>query len=185
MSRYIYLHGNGTIHWSFAFAPWLKNELEAAGHETLFETLPDSIAARKKFWFRYLDEVAKVRPDDSIVGWSSGAVAGMRYAQTHRLDQLILVGPHYTDLDDPHEKESGYFDEDWQWDAIKSNVDRIVLLHSDNDSYIPREDFLYIGEKLGAIRREVKGAGHFENRETIPELLELLNIGKFGAKNAR
>ena len=32
--RIVYIHGNDTYHWSFAWAPWLKTELEKLGFET-------------------------------------------------------------------------------------------------------------------------------------------------------
>lgn len=175
MTRFIFMHGNGTSHWSFAFAPWLKETLEELGHETVFETMPDSVNARKKYWFGFLNHQVKVNVDDVIIGWSSGAVCGMRYAENHKFKGLILLGPHYTDLDDELEKQSGYFDDEWEWESIKNNVDEIVVIHGDNDPYIPTKDFIHISENLNCRRIEIQGAGHFEDSKEIPELVEILN----------
>lgn len=175
MTRFVYIHGNGTLHWSFAFAPWLKKSLEDRGHETFFETMPDSIAAHRKYWLRFLDDIVKVQPDDVIIGWSSGAVAGMRYAETHNVAGLILIGVHYTDLGYGDEKESGYFEEEWDWESIRKNVGTIALFHGDKDPYIPTEDFLHIGVMTRADRHEIEGAGHFEESTEIPQLLELID----------
>ena len=44
--RIIFIHGNGTEHWSSGWALWFRAELEKLGFETFFETMPDSIIAR-------------------------------------------------------------------------------------------------------------------------------------------
>ncbi len=145
------------------------------GHDTFFETMPDSINARAKYWLKFLKKTVRVTDDDVIIGWSSGAVAAMRFAETHSYAGLILIGPHYTDLGIQMEKDSGYFDTPWDWEAIKRNVKKIVLIHGDHDPYIPREDFLYIAEQLDCERIEVPGGNHFEERSEIPELLPALS----------
>ncbi len=108
--RVIFIHGNQSTHWAFAWAPWLKRELEARGYETFFETFPDSVIARAKYWLPFLEEHVRAGENDVLVGWSSGAVAAMRYAETHRVLGSVLVAPSHTDLGDALEKESGYFD---------------------------------------------------------------------------
>jgi len=79
--RIVYIHGNGASHWSFAWAQWLKTELEKMGYPTFFETMPDSVIARKQFWFPFLENHIKVGEGDVLVGWSSGAIAAMRYKE--------------------------------------------------------------------------------------------------------
>lgn len=176
MSRFIYLHGNGTINWAGAFAPWLKTSLEKAGYETVFETMPDSIIARKKYWLSFLYDFVKVRPDDSLIGWSSGAVCSLRYAEKNKIDNLVLIGCHYTDLDDEMEKQAGWFEEDWDWDSIKANINNAFVFYGDDDPYIPQDQFKFIAEKIGAKKFEIKDAGHFEKSTSIPGLLEALGI---------
>ena len=41
--------------------------------------------------------------------FSSGAAAGMRYAETHQIKGLVLVSAYTSDLGDEVEKTSGYF----------------------------------------------------------------------------
>ena len=113
--RFVFVHGNQTTHWASAWAPWLKAELESLGFECVFETMPDSIIARSKYWLPFLKEHIKVGENDVIVGWSSGAVAAMRYAEAYKIHGSILVSPCYTDLGDAMEKQSGYYDAPWHW----------------------------------------------------------------------
>jgi predicted alpha/beta hydrolase family esterase len=174
MTRFLYLHGNGTLRWAHSFAPKLKNDLEDLGQETFFETMPDSIVARSKYWMRFLDDEMVVQSDDILIGWSSGAVCAMRYAQTHKLKGLVLIGPHYTDLGEEFEKASGYFDDEWQWGSIKNNVDKILLFHGNDDPYIPTKDFYHIADHIDATRFEIQGGGHFESTKEVPGLIEAI-----------
>ncbi|HMH69880.1 MAG TPA: alpha/beta hydrolase [Candidatus Saccharimonadales bacterium] len=173
--RFVYVHGNQATHWSFAWAPWLKEELERAGFETFFETMPDSIIARSEYWIPFLRNHVKVGENDVIIGWSSGAVAAMRYAEDNKIKGSILVSPCYTDLGDEDERLSGYYDKPWNWDAIDTNQDNIALFWGDNDPYIPQEEFDYIAEQLDPFRAKISDAGHFIERTEFPELLTYIN----------
>ena len=172
--RFVFVHGNQSTHWSFAWAPWLKAELETMGFTTFFETMPDSIIARSEYWLPFLKEHVKVGEDDIIVGWSSGAVAAMRYAEDNRLAGSILVSPCYTDLGDDMEKQSGYYDKPWNWAKIKSNQDKIALIWGDDDPYIPQSEFEFIAKQLNPTQIKVHGGGHFVERQDFPELLQYI-----------
>src|ERR1700688_2258129 len=115
--RIIFIHGNQSTHWSFAWTSWLKQELENQAFPTFFETFPDSIIARAKYWLPFLKEHVGAAETDVIVGWSSGAVATMRYAEENNIRGSILVAPCVSDLGDALERESGYFDKPWDWQS--------------------------------------------------------------------
>ena len=169
--RIIFIHGNDTIHWSFAWTPWLKRELEELGFETHFETFPDSIIARAKYWLPFLEDYIRAGENDVLIGWSSGATAAMRYTETHQIRGSILIGPSYTDLDDDLEKQSGYFDKPWDWPAIREHQDKIAVIYGDDDPYIPQADFEVIAEQLKAETIKIPGGKHFIEQDTFPELL--------------
>lgn len=172
--RIVYIHGNGATHWSFAWAKWLKEELERAGYPTFFETMPDSVIARKEFWFPFLENHIKAGEGDVLVGWSSGAVAAMCYAEGHKIRGSVLIGPSTSDLGIDMEKQSGYFDEPWQWGKIKANQQHIALVHSDNDPFIPQEEFAKVATELTPEVIKLPGKGHFMEQDTFPELLEYI-----------
>lgn len=180
--RIIYIHGNQTEHWSFGWASWLKQELETLGFETFFETMPDSIIARAEYWLPFLKGHVKAGENDVLVGWSSGAVAAMRYAEDNKIKGAILVSPCYTDLCDELEKQSGYYNKPWQWEKIKTNQDKIALIWGDDDPYISQSEFEHIAKQLSPIETKVHGGKHFIERSEFPELLQY--IKKFyGANN--
>jgi predicted alpha/beta hydrolase family esterase len=170
--RIIYVHGNQSTHWSFAWATWLKKELEDRGYPTFFETMPDSFIARSKFWLPFLENHVKAGEGDVIVGWSSGATAAMRYAEGHKLRGSVLIGPSTADLGDELEKQSGYFDEPWQWDKIKANNGHIALIYSNDDPFIPQEQFEIVTKALNPEVVMLPNRKHFIDEQTFPELLE-------------
>ncbi|HEX8227041.1 MAG TPA: alpha/beta hydrolase [Candidatus Saccharimonadales bacterium] len=172
--RFIFIHGNGGATWQTPWTVWLKQKLDAKGHDTVFETMPDPELARSSFWLPHLQDVIKAGPQDVLIGWSSGAVAAMRYAETHKLLGSILISPSYTDLGEESEKISGYYDDPWQWGAIKSNQKKIALVFGDNDPYIPQSEFAYIAVHLGPEKLKLPGAAHFESRQDMPELLRYI-----------
>ncbi len=102
--RIVYIHGNQTVHWSSSWSAWLQRELENAGYETFFETMPDSIMARSEYWLPFIKDHIKVGENDVIIGWSTGAVAAMRFAESNKLRGSVLISPCYTDLGDELEK---------------------------------------------------------------------------------
>lgn len=172
--RFIFIHGNQTVHWSFGWASWLKLELEKLGYETFFETMPDSIIARAKYWLPFLKEYANAGENDVLIGWSSGAIAAMRYAETNKIRGSILVSAHYTDLGDELEKVSGYFDQPWQWEAIKANQHNIALIWGDNDPYIPQAEFEFVAKQLDPTTIRVPKGEHFVERIQFSEIIEYI-----------
>lgn len=172
--RFVYIHGNQSTHWSFGWATWLKDELEKLGYETFFETMPDSVIARSEYWLLFLKEHVKVSENDVIVGWSSGAVAAMRYAEENKLLGSILVSPCYTDLGDDLEKQSGYYDKPWKWNSIKANQKKIALVWGDDDPYIPQSEFEFITEQLEPEPIKIHEGKHFIEQQTFPEILQYI-----------
>ncbi len=173
-TRIIFLHGNQTSHWSFGWAPWLKENLEKSGFETFFETFPDSIIARSEYWLPFLKHHIKAGPNDILVGWSSGAVAAMRFAENNKIKSSVLISPSYTDLDDTLEKQSGYFDTPWQWEKIQQNQKKIALFYGDDDPYIPQTDFEFIASKLNPEIYKIHKGEHFIKPKTFPQLLDYI-----------
>jgi predicted alpha/beta hydrolase family esterase len=178
MKRVILLHGNGGSTGSDNWQPYIKKGLDELGVICLSPDLPDNIAARMKYWFPYFDNELKIDEEDIVVGHSSGALAIMKYAETHKLGGSVLVGIYYTDLGYEDEKASGYFDTNWNWESIKENQNWNVIFASEDDPYIPIEEPRFIRDQLDSEYYELENEGHFGGHEKpkleFPELLELL-----------
>ncbi|MCL5423583.1 MAG: alpha/beta hydrolase [Candidatus Marsarchaeota archaeon] len=165
--------GNGNTDISENWYLYLKSELEKLGIPVVAKTMPDADIARKQYWLPFIEQQIGEGDDVILVGHSSGALAIMRYLETHKVLGVVLVGACYTDLGEAKEKQSGYYDGDWQWDAIKGNSNWIVLFASKDDPYIPVKEPRHINEKLGTEYHEYVNKGHF-NEAAAPEILEAL-----------
>jgi len=173
------VHGNGGLTAEDIWFPEVRTELEVLDLEVVAQTMPDNEMARSFIWLPFLEEVLNADENSIIIGYSSGAVAAMRYAETRRVYGSVLVGASHTDLGIYAEKKSGYFDEPWDWEAIKANQNWVVQFASPSDPYIPIEEPRHIHDHLGTDYHELPGRGHFmdvifpEIAVAIKEKLEL------------
>ena len=176
MTKVIIIHGNGGGTGDSAWLPWLKNELEKHGISAVSPTFPDNVEAKSSIWLPYIESLG-ADENTILVGWSSGATAAMRYAESHKIKASALVGACYTDLGLESEKISGYYDTPWNWEAIKQNQKWIAQFASVDDPAIPIEENRFIHEKLNTEYYEYPDKSHFgwpEPMETFPELLEVI-----------
>lgn len=170
----VYIHGNGSTHWNSAFSGWLKNQLEYLGFETFFETFPDSVNARSEYWLPFLKDHIKAGENDVLVGWSSGAVAAMRYAEANKIRGSVLISPSYTDCGDELEKQSGYYNKPWNWAKIKQNQEKIVLVYGDDDPYIPQDQYSFIAKQLSPEVIKISHGKHFIEYTEFPQLIKII-----------
>lgn len=173
--RVVYVHGNKAVAgWRFGWAEWLQGALQFHGYDTVFETMPDSVDGRARFWLPFMEKQLRIGRGDVIVGWSTGAVAAMRYAELHQVGGLVLVAPHYTDLGSQLEAASGWFTAPWDWPVIRANTGHRAVFRSDCDPAVPAAETYHIICQLRAAEYQVPGVGHFTKEETLPLLLDYL-----------
>ena len=82
--KIILIHGNGGSTAGDVWYPWLERECLALGVSVINQTFPNNVKARARFWLPFLEELG-ADENTVLVGHSSGAVAAMRYAESHRL----------------------------------------------------------------------------------------------------
>lgn len=175
--RVLMIHGNGggtgRDHWF----PWAAEQLTHMGCPVLAPDFPDPIEAKASVWLPYM-EVLGAAEDTIIIGHSSGAVAAMRYAETHQLLGSVLVGACYTDLGWQSEKVSGYYDRPWQWERIRRNQRWIIEFASIDDPFIPIAEARHIHEQLRTEYYEYDDRGHFGSADRpvreFPELIDCI-----------
>lgn len=173
--KILLIHGNGGGTGQDNWFPSVQRELERRGHEVLAPNMPDPIEAKAAVWLPYLEEELQADAKTIIIGHSSGAVAAMRYAETHQLYGSVLVGTCYTDLGAESEKISGYYNVPWDWEAIKRNQRWIIEFASTDDPYIPISEARYVHAQLNTIYYEFTDRGHFGSDQggmrEFPELI--------------
>lgn len=168
--------GNGNTDMSEIWLPYAKAKLEELNIKVIAKNMPDPELARKSYWLPFIEKEIGQGDDVILIGHSSGAVAIMRYLETHKVKGAVLIGVCYTDLGLENEKVSGYYDEPWKWDVIKKNADWIIQFGSLNDPYIPIEEMRFTHDKLNTEYYEYPDQGHFNdvNKIEFPELIDAL-----------
>ncbi|HEV8051452.1 MAG TPA: alpha/beta fold hydrolase, partial [Parachlamydiaceae bacterium] len=146
--KVIFIPGNGGGSPKDNWFPYLKNELEKLGVNVVASEFPDSYLARESYWVPFLKDNLKADEQTILVGHSSGAIAAMRLAETDRLLGSVLVGAYHTDMGMTTEKQSGYFDRPWDWEAIVNNQQWIIQFASENDPWIPIEEARFVHDQL-------------------------------------
>lgn len=171
--KIILIHGNGGCTPDHFWFPSVKKELEQKQLTVIAEQFPDSELARASYWLPFLIDELKVDENTILVGHSSGAVAAMRVAEQKKLLGSVLVGVYHSDLGIDSEKQSGYFDSPWNWDAIRNNNQWISIFASQDDPWIPIKEPRFIHQQLNCEYHEYLDQGHFGgdyDKLTFPEL---------------
>lgn len=171
--RVILIHGNGGATAADGWLPFVERDLALLGLEVVNCTFPDNVRARASVWLRFLETLGA---DDNtvLIGHSSGAVAAMRYAETHRLLGSVLVGVCHTDLGDAGERASGYYRDPWRWSDIRRHQQWIGIFHSADDPLIPVAEARFVASQLGCSYFEHSARGHFVERAPFPELVQFV-----------
>jgi predicted alpha/beta hydrolase family esterase len=159
----ILIHGNGGSTAGDIWLPWLERELSALGVRVLNETFPDNVKARASVWLPHLESLG-ADEHTILIGHSSGAVAAMRYAETHC----------HTDLGDAFEAASGYYAAPWRWQDIRANQEWIAIYHSTDDPLIPIREARFVAAQLKASLFELTGRGHFTGSRQFPEIVDFV-----------
>jgi pimeloyl-ACP methyl ester carboxylesterase len=168
LPRVILIHGNGGCTAGDFWLPWVERELSRDGLTVINRTFPDNVKARASYWLPFLDELG-ADEHTILVGHSSGALAAMRYAETHRLLGSVLVGVCHTDLGDTFERASGFYDVPWKWEKIRANQSWIAVFNSTDDPHIPIAEPRFVAARLRCSYFEFKDRGHFTDN-TFPEV---------------
>ena len=143
----IIIPGNGDDNPTDKWFPYVQEELQKIDIKVTNVKFPDPLLARKKYWLPFLEKLGADQ-NTILIGHSSGAVASMRFAETHKILGSILVGACYTDLGEESEKQSGYYDNPWNWKEIIKNQNWIIQFASTNDPFIPIEEARTIHKNL-------------------------------------
>lgn len=183
MKNAVILHGTGNTPDDNWFR-WLEKELKKKGYKVWLPYLPDAhepdLDKYSKFVFEENDWVFE--KDTILIGHSSGCSAAMRILEDlpkdKRIKKAILVAGFIGDVDyPPNIKLKGY---KYNFGKIKSSVDQIVLIHSDDDPYVDLKYGKEMEAKLDAKLVVLKGQGHFsvstmgDRYKEFPELLRYL-----------
>lgn len=151
--------------------------------ECILRDFPDANQCKESVWISFLRNEIQLDESTVVVGHSSGAACAMRLLENDDCPELlgaILVAAAHTDLGDPHEARSEYFNRPWQWERMKQGARHIVLFHGTDDHLIPVQEARFIASKMNGNNFdyiEMDGMSHFFS--PWHEILDIMDT-KFG-----
>lgn len=161
---------------------WLQSELEQKGVAVWLPQLPYAERPSLKKWQQFINEQCPfpINKDTLIVGHSSGAILALVLAQTNmeKIGAIIAVSV-FCDNALNWEPNDQLFDVQFDWPAIRQGAHSLLLIHSDNDPYVPLNQAQYVATNTKAELLVFPGQGHFnvefsEAYKQFPELLAIL-----------
>lgn len=171
-------YGNPGENW----LPWIKNELEKAGHIVYVPQFPTPEHQSLENWFSVFEDYQQYLNTESIiVGHSIGVgfiLNVLEQKETPIKASFLVagwVGLLNLEIDAINKT---FIDRDFNWEKIKTNCKQFVILNSDNDPYVPLELSQHMAQQLGTPVTLVAGAGHFNEKAgfiEFPLLLEKIN----------
>lgn len=182
--KVIFIPGNGGGGPNDNWFPYLKDKLEELKIEVIASEFPDNQLARESYWVPFLKNNLKADEKSILVGYSSGAIAALRFAETNKIFGSVIVCGYHTDLGLITEKQSGYFDRPLDWEAIRRNQKWVIQFASPSDPWIPIAEARFLQEKLNTEYHELPDRGHYGSLE-FPELFEELKKKLKGYSSAR
>ncbi len=159
---------------------WLKKELEARNVIVEIPAMPNTEAPEIEHWVNHLAKCVDAEDENILIGHSMGCQAILRYLEKKpegvKVSGAILVAGFITSLSDvitsnPQEMEIAkpWLETPIDLEKIKTQAGKFVSILSDNDQYIP-EDNWEAFRKLGEIII-LHGKGHIQEQQE-PRILE-------------
>jgi predicted alpha/beta hydrolase family esterase len=174
MTRIFILHGWGGDSATNWF-PWLKAYAEKKGNEVFVPNFPNTEFPIYDEWNNHWAELyaTEIEKSSIFVAHSLGSSFLLRWFSENpiSIEKLILVAPAPDDCG--IDEIRSFFTASWDVKTLKQNVQKIELLCSDNDPYIPIQKFETLAKTLGVTLKKYPGRGHL-NGEKLSEILPFL-----------
>lgn len=159
-------YGNPNENWF----PWLKNELEKVGYYVDVPSFPTPENQSLESWKNIFSNkyIEKLNSDSIIIGHSLGVAFILTILESlnHPVRAIFLVSGFLELLGNKEfdDLNKSFIDKNFNWEKIKSNVEKIYIYHSNNDPYVPMENAQLLAEKLDTTMSIISNAGHFNEK---------------------
>ena len=157
--------------------PWLKQKLTVQGVKVVIPAMTADIVPELDSWLKILNKTIKSPTNNTVlVGHSLGCPAILNYlnqsSMHHKFKAIVLVAGSVRDVG--IEEVNDFINKDLDWDGIKKKVDKIIVIHSQDDKVVPIIEGRYIAKKLDAEMIEVEDCQHFSGGEGATEAQPVL-----------
>ena len=181
MKKVIILHGTMGSPAGNWFG-WLQVELKAKGLQVWLPELPNPEQPSLKQWAEFVATNCPFDLDQEtlIVGHSSGAILALVLTQKSavELGGIVCVSVfHDNSLN--WDANSKLFDVEFDYQAIKKHAKTRLVIHSDDDPYVPVEQAKFVAQQIDAEFLLIPNQGHFNLEKSadykqFPKLIEML-----------
>lgn len=160
---------------------WLEKQLIKRRLDVWLPTLPNADKPSLKEWLKFVEDSCpfEIDKDTLVIGHSSGAILGMLILQSgYNLGALIAVSI-FIDNSLGWEPNDRLFDVEFDYDKIRANRSKRLIINSDTDPYVPIEQAEEIAGKSRTELLVIKDQGHFnleqsEDYKEFPKLQKIL-----------
>ena len=178
MKNAILLHGVGGNGENFWF-PYIKTHLQEKGYTVWNPTLPDPNNPQLDIWLSFVTEHGTFNEETIIIGHSASnpIILALLENLSVKIKQVILVAAFF----EPVHSVTGVLKSTYDWEAIKSHVEDLIIINSDNDPWkCDDQQGLQLFHHLGGTLIIRHGEGHMGSEsfnqpyKEFPLLLKLI-----------
>lgn len=186
MKKIYLIHGWGGSNSSEGWFGWLKHNLKEKRFEVIGFNMPNTEKPEINAWIGFMKEnITDIDKETYFIGHSIGCQAILRYLETlssKKVGGCIFIAP-WMELDKNTIEEEGkevikiakpWMETPINFEKIKSHCNNFLAIFSDNDPYVPLESSKLFKKKLNSKIIIKKNQEHFNQVETIPEILSFL-----------
>jgi len=167
-----------------AWLPWLAKNLRERGFLVEVPEMPDTDYPKIEAWVPHIQEiVGRCDENTFFVGGSIGCQAIMRYLENISNEEeaggAVFVAGWFT-LSGLEEEEERMTSSPWlnlpiDLEKVRTHVKKIICIFSDDDPYVPAENWEMFSKNLGAENIIENKKGHFTDENGITELPSALS----------
>lgn len=150
MKKVFIIHGWGGSP-SANWFPWMKEELEKRNIEIEVLAMPNADSPQLKDWLAFVNKKIN-QPSEEVflIGHSLGCITILKYLESLRENEkiggIILAAGFSRSINIP--ELENFFVEALDYEKVKKSVNKVILINSDNDRYVPLEEGRIMEEKL-------------------------------------
>lgn len=160
---------------------WLEKQLIKRRMDVWLPILPNADKPSLKEWLKFVEDNCPFDIDKEtvVIGHSSGAILAMLMLQSgYNVGALIAVSI-FIDNSLGWEPNDRLFDVEFNYEKLRSNRSKRLIINSDTDPYVPLEKAEEIAGKSRTEILVIKNQGHFnleqsEDYKESPQLIQIL-----------
>ncbi len=169
MTNIIIIHGTGGNPEGNWF-PWLKSELEKLNCKIFIPKFPTPKNQSLESWLKVFKKYKQYLDENSIiVGHSLGPAFLLNILENlnNPIKCSFFISGFIGLINNLEfdELNKTFIERQFNWDKIKNNCKKFIIINSDNDPYVPLEKGKELAENLSTKLIILKNAGHI-NKES-------------------